>query len=146
MSVMPSNYLILCRPLLQLPSIFPNIRVFSNKSALRIRWRKYWSFSFNISPSNKHPGLISFRMDWFKAPNMILHILTLLFHNIHLMFNQYTPSSFRIFFPFIKFMEITLHLLSKSNLNLIFHKCVFHVLIIKNMRKWDLLGNSSTLL
>ena len=62
-SVMPSNHLILCRPLL-LPSIFPSIRVFSNESALHIRWPKYWSFSFNISPSNEHPGLISFRMDW----------------------------------------------------------------------------------
>ena len=62
--VMPSNHLILCRPLLLLPSIFPNIRVFSNQSALRIRWPKYWSFSFNISPSNEHPGPISFRMDW----------------------------------------------------------------------------------
>ena len=62
--VMPSNYLILCRPLLLLPSIFPSIRVFSNESALRIRWPKYWSFSFSISPSNEHPGLISFRMDW----------------------------------------------------------------------------------
>ena len=61
-SVMPSNYLILCRPLLLLPSIFPSIRVFSN--ALRIRWPKYWSFSFNISPSNEHAGLISFRMVW----------------------------------------------------------------------------------
>ena len=62
-SVMPSNHLILCRPLLPLPSIFPSIRVFSNKSALHMRWPKYWSFSF-ISPSNEHPGLISFRMDW----------------------------------------------------------------------------------
>ena len=62
--VMPSNHLILCRPLLLLPSIFPSIRVFSNDSALRIRWPKYWSFSFSISPSNEHPGLISFRMDW----------------------------------------------------------------------------------
>ena len=60
--VMPFNHLILCRPLLLLPSIFP--RVFSNESALRIRWPKYWSFSFNISPTNEHPGLISFRMDW----------------------------------------------------------------------------------
>ena len=60
---MPSNRLILCRPLL-LPSIFPNIRVFSNESVLCIRWPKYWSFSFNISPSNEHPRLISFRMDW----------------------------------------------------------------------------------
>ena len=62
--VMPSNHLIFCRPLLLLPSIIPNIRVFSNESALRIRWPKYWSFSFNISPSNEHPGLISFRMNW----------------------------------------------------------------------------------
>ena len=62
--VTPSNHLILCHPLLLLPSIFPNIRVFSNESALSIRWPKYWSFSFNISPSNEHPGLISFRMDW----------------------------------------------------------------------------------
>ena len=63
-SVMPSNHLILCRPLLFLPSIFPSIRVFSNESPLHIKWPKYWSFSFNISPSNEHSGLISFRMDW----------------------------------------------------------------------------------
>ena len=63
-SVMPSNHLILCRPLLLLSSVFPSIRVFSNESAHRIRWPKYWSFSFNISPSNEHSGLISFRMDW----------------------------------------------------------------------------------
>ena len=63
-SVMPSNQLILCCSLLLLPSIFPSIRVFSNESVLRIRWPKYWSFSFNISPSNEYSGLISFRMDW----------------------------------------------------------------------------------
>ena len=63
-SVMPSNHLILCCPLLLLPSIFLSIRVFSKASALRIRWPKYWTFSFNISPSNEHPGLIYFRMDW----------------------------------------------------------------------------------
>ena len=63
-SVIPSSHLILCRPLLLPPSIFPNIRVFSNESVLRIRWPKYWSFSFNISPSNEYSGLISFRMDW----------------------------------------------------------------------------------
>ena len=62
--VVPSNHLILCHPLLLLPSIFPSIRVFSNESALHIRWAKYWSFSFLISPSNEHPGLISLRMDW----------------------------------------------------------------------------------
>ena len=64
MSVMPFNHLILCRPLLLLPSIFPSIRVFSNESTLHMRWPKYWSFSFSISPSNEHPGLISFMMDW----------------------------------------------------------------------------------
>ena len=62
--MMPSNHLILCHPILLLPSIFPSIRVFSNESAFRMRWPKYWSFSFNISPSNEHPGLMSFRMDW----------------------------------------------------------------------------------
>ena len=64
-SVMPSNYFILCRPLLLSPSIFPSIRVFSNESALHIRWPDYWSFSFSISPSSEYSGLISFRMDWF---------------------------------------------------------------------------------
>ena len=63
-SMMPSSYLIFCHPLLLLPSIFPSIKVFSNESALCIRWPKYWSFSFNISPSSEHPGLISLRMDW----------------------------------------------------------------------------------
>ena len=63
--VVPSHHLILCHPFFLLPSIFPSIRVFSNESALRIRWPKYWSFSFSISPSNKYSGLISFRIDWF---------------------------------------------------------------------------------
>ena len=66
-SVMPSNHLILCCPLLLLPSIFPSIRVFSNEPALHIRWPKYWSFSFNISPTNEYPGLNSFRMDWLDS-------------------------------------------------------------------------------
>ena len=65
--VMPSNHLILCHPLLLLPSIFPSIRVFSSELALRIRWPKYWSFSFSISPSHEHSGLISFRMDWLDV-------------------------------------------------------------------------------
>ena len=64
-SVMPSNHLILCHPLLLLPSIFPSIRVFSNESVLHIRWPKYWSFSFSINPSSEYSGLISFRIDWF---------------------------------------------------------------------------------
>ena len=63
-SVMPSNHLLLCLPLLLLPSIFPRVRVFSSESALHIRWPKYWSFGFNVSPSSERPGLISFRMDW----------------------------------------------------------------------------------
>ena len=67
--VMPSNHLILCHPLLLLPSIFSSIRIFSNESALHIRWPKYWSFSFSISPSNEHPGLICFRIDWLDLCN-----------------------------------------------------------------------------
>ena len=78
---MPSNHLILCRPLLLLPSIFPNIRVFSNESALCIRWPKYWSFSFSISPSNEHPGLISFRMDWLHILAVQGTLKTLLQHH-----------------------------------------------------------------
>ena len=65
-SVMPSNHIILCHHLLLLPSVFPSINAFSNDSAFRMRWPKYWSFSFNISPSNEHPGLISFRVDWLE--------------------------------------------------------------------------------
>ena len=105
-SVMPSNHLILCRPLLLLPSIFPSIRVFPNESALRIRWPKYWSFSFNISPFNEHPGLIieptspalqadaltseppgnkpgptSFRMDWLDGPAVKGTLKSLLQHH-----------------------------------------------------------------
>ena len=79
-SVMLSNHLTLCRPLL-LPSIFPSIRVFSNKSALHIRWPKYWSFSFNISPSSKHSGLISFRMDWFDLSAVQKTLKSLLQHH-----------------------------------------------------------------
>ena len=78
---MPSNYLILCRPLLLLPSNFPSIRVFSNESAICIRWRKYWSFSFNISPSSEHPRLISFRMDWLDLPAVQGTLKSLLQHH-----------------------------------------------------------------
>ena len=80
-SVTPSNHLILCYPLLLLPSIFPSIRVFSIESALCIRWPKYWSFSFNMSPSNEHPGLISFRMDWLDLPVVQGTLKSLLQHH-----------------------------------------------------------------
>ena len=80
-SVMLSNHLILCRPLLLLPSIFPSIRVLSDESALCIRWPKYWSFSFNISPDNEHPGLNSFRMDWLDLLAVQGTLKTLLQHN-----------------------------------------------------------------
>ena len=80
-SVMPSNHLILSHYLILLPSVFPSIRVFSNESALRIRWPKYWSFSFNISPSNEHSGLISFRMDWLDLLAVQGTLKTLLQHD-----------------------------------------------------------------
>jgi len=76
-----SRHVILCRPFLLLPSIFPSIRVFSNESALRIRWPKYWSFRFNISPSNGHPGLISFRMDWLDLRAVQRTLKNLLQHH-----------------------------------------------------------------
>ena len=79
--VMPSNHLILCRPLLLPPSIFPSIRVFSNESALCIRWPNYWSFSFNISPSNEYPGLMSFRMDWLDLLAVQGTLKSLLHHH-----------------------------------------------------------------
>ena len=80
--VMPSSHLILCRPLLLLPPIPPSIRVFSNESALRMRWPKYWSFTFNINPSNEHPGLISFRMDWLDLLAAQGTLKSLLQHHI----------------------------------------------------------------
>ena len=80
-SVMPSNHLILCHPLLLLPSIFPIMRVFSNESTVCIRWLKYWSCSFSISPSNEHPGLISFRMDWLDLLTVQGTLKTLLQHH-----------------------------------------------------------------
>ena len=80
-SVMPSNNLIFCRPLLLLPSIFHSIRVFSNESVLQIRWPKYWSFSFTISPSKEHLGLISFRMDWLDLPAVQGTLKSLLQHH-----------------------------------------------------------------
>ena len=86
-SVMPSNHLILCHPFFLLLSIFPSIRVFSNESALCIRWPKYWSFSFSISPSNEHPGLICFRMDWLHSKG-----LSRVFSNTTVQKNQFFCS------------------------------------------------------
>ena len=80
-SVMSSNHLIFCRPLLLLPLIFPNIRIFSNESVLHIRWPKYQSFSFSINPYNEHPGLISFRMDWLDLPAVQVTLKSLLQHH-----------------------------------------------------------------
>ena len=79
--VVPSDHLMLCHPLLVLPSVFPSIRVFSNESALHIRWPKYWSFSFNISPFYEHPGLISFRMDWLDLLEVQGTLKSLLQHH-----------------------------------------------------------------
>ena len=95
--VMPFNHLILCHPLLLLSSIFPSIRVFPNESALHIRWQKYWSFSFNISPSNEYSGLISFRIDWFDLLAVQGTLKSLLQHTIqkHLFFGAqlfYSPT------------------------------------------------------
>ena len=100
-SVMPSNHLILCRPLLLLPSVFPSIRVFSNESALHIRRPKYWNFSFNISPSNEHPGLISFRMDWLDLLAVQETLKSLLQHHssnlsIKPCLKQFLPDDFSL--------------------------------------------------
>ena len=80
-SVMPSNHLILCRPLFLLPSIFPSIRAYSNESVLHIRWPKYWSFSFSVSPSNEYSGMISFRIDWFDLLTVQETLKSLLQHH-----------------------------------------------------------------
>ena len=88
--VMPSNHLILCHPLLLLPSIFPSIRVFSNESVLPIRWPKYWSFSFSISPSNEHPGLISFKMEW-------LDLLARVFSNTTVQKHQFFSAQLSLY-------------------------------------------------
>ena len=85
-SVMPSNHLILCRPLLLLPSIFPSIRVFQNESPLCIRWPKYWTFSFNISPSSEYSGLISFRIDWMDTGAYFV----IIFKNLHMFIVNFT--------------------------------------------------------
>ena len=97
--VMPSSHLILCHPLLLLLSIFPSIRVFSSESALRIRWPKYWSFSFNISPSNENPGLISFRMDWLdlRAVQGTLSWISLQSKGLSRVFSNTTVEKYQFF-------------------------------------------------
>ena len=102
MSVMPSNHLILCHPLLLLPSIFPSIKVFSNEPALRIRWSKYWSFSFSISPSNEYSGLISFRTDWLdllavQGTLKSFHLLSVLYIVVYTCQSQSPNSSYSAF-------------------------------------------------
>ena len=95
-SVMPSKHLILCRPLSPLPSIFPRIRVFSNESVLRIRWPKYWNFSFSISPSNEYSGLISFRINWFDLLRVQGTLKSLLEH--HNLKHQFFSAQLSLWF------------------------------------------------
>ena len=101
-SVMPSSHLILCRPLPLLPSVFPSIRVFSNESAVCIRWPKYWSFSFSISPSNEHPWLISFRMDWLDILAVQGTLKSLLQHHSSKASNLWCSAFFKACLRFIK--------------------------------------------
>ena len=103
-SVMPSNQLILCCPLLLLPSVFPSIKVFSNESVLRIRWIKHWSFSFSITPSNEYSGLISFRMDWFDLLTVQGTLKSLLQHNSS---KASILFFFSFFLNFILFLNFT---------------------------------------
>ena len=114
-SVMPSNHLILCGPLLLLPSIFPSIRVFLNESVLCIRWPKYWSFSFKISPADEHPGLISFRMDWLDLL-AVQGTLQRLFSNTTVQKHKLNMLFF--FFNFIFKLNITVLDLPNIKMNL----------------------------
>ena len=117
-SVMPSNHPILYGPLLFLPSIFPSIRVFSNESALRIRWPKYWSFSFNISPSNEYSGLISFRMDWLDllavqgTLKSLLHTTVQKHHDIKMIYHTNLGHLVKIAFARFLHYKITICSLS----------------------------------
>ena len=95
-SVMPSNHLILCHPLLLLPSVFPTIRIYSSELALQFRWPKYWSFSLSISPSNEYSGLISFRIDWFELPAVQGTLKSLLQHHSSKASNLQHSAFFRV--------------------------------------------------
>ena len=105
--VMPSNHLILCHPLLILPSIFPSIRVFSNESVLHVRWSKYWSFSFSISPSNEHSGLISFRVDWLDLLTVQGTHKSLLQHHISEALVLRHSASSSVQFSSVQFSSVT---------------------------------------
>ena len=111
---MPSSHLILCRPLLLLPPLPPSIRVFSNESTLRMRWSKYWSFSFSISPSNEHPGLISFRMDWFYLLAVQRTLKSLLQHHSSSQLPNYHRTVHNI--PFLSCLLAVFYWLAVSQL------------------------------
>ena len=139
-SVMPSNHLILCRPLFLLPSIFPSIRVFSNESVLRIRWPNYWSFSFNISPSNEYSGLISFRKDWLDLLAVQGTLKSLLQHHSSKASILHHAAFFmvQLSHPYMttgKTMALTKHTFVRKAMSLLF--VLFYFLLI-----WTLLrGN-----
>ena len=117
---MPSNHVILCRPLL-LPSIFPSIRVFSNESALHIRWPKYWSFSFSISPSNEHPGLISFRMDWLDLLKVQGTLKSLLQHHNLKALILWCSAYFFIMHNYWKTIALTIWTFASKVMSLLFN-------------------------
>ena len=110
-SVMPSSHLILCRPLLLLPPVPPSIRVFSNESTLRMRWPKYWRFSFSISPSNEHPGVISFRMDWLDLLAVQGTLKSLLQHHSSKasILRRSAFFTVQLSHPYMLFSSISLH-------------------------------------
>ena len=135
---MPSNHLILCHPLLLLPSIFPSIRIFSNESALRIRWPKYWSFSFNISPSNEHPALISFRMDWLDLLAVQGTLKSLLQHHSSKASILQCSSFFivQLSHPYMttgKTIALTTDLCRQSNVSKILSRFVIAFLLLKSV-------------
>ena len=130
---MPSNHLILCRPLLLLHSIFPNIRVFSNESALCIGWPKSWSFSFNISPSNEHPGLISYRMDWLDLLVVQGILKSLLQHHISKESILLCSAFFRVQFshPYMttgKTPALTRWSFAGKVMSLLYNKCLYYII------------------
>ena len=141
--VMPSSHLILCCPLLLLPPIPPSIRVFSNESALCIRWPKYWSFSFSISPSNEHPGLVSFRMDWLDLLAVQGTLKSLLQHHSSKASVLRCSAFFtvQLSHPYMttgktialtrqtfvgKVMSLLFHMLSRLVITLVLHKCLLN--------------------